>query len=344
MRRRLTFGPEAHGLGSAGPRPGSILASTVKTARRALFAGALAALGACDAERLLAFANAGDGGGDQPDAGNPSDADANPGDANQSGTFGPPQIVPGLRSDTDEVQDPSLTFEETEIYFVSPTGGQNDIWVSRRTVATDPWGPSTLVTELSSPQNDEDPEVSVDGLTLYLTSDRGGTGRRLYVSQRRTRDTPWEAPAIVDGLGASTLDQAPTVDRGQLYLVFASQRGAASDVHLFTAMRPDASAAWQGATEITALNSSWQDTDPALYSDGRAVLFASRRLTQGKTSDLFQATRADVSSPFASSLAPVGELNTPDHTEEDPWVSQNGRHIVFVSDRSGRSRIYEAWR
>lgn len=307
---------------------------------------ALPAAASCDAERILAFAKAGDGGGNPADGGGmPGDADANqPSDANQPGTFGPPQIVPGLRSDTDDVQDPSLTFEETEIYFVSPTSGQNDIWVSRRTVSTDAWGPSTLVTELSSAQNDEDPEVSVDGLTMYLTSDRGGDGRRLYVSQRRTRDTPWQAPARVDGLGSSTVDQAPTVDRGQLYLVFASQRGGAGDVHLFAAMRPDASAVWQSAAEITALGSAWQDTDPALFSDGRALLFASRRLTQGKTSDLFQATRSDVSSPFASSLAPITELNTADHAEEDPWVSQNGRHIVFVSDRSGRSRIYEAWR
>lgn len=321
----------------------------MKAFRSAVFTGVLAGLtsgAACDSERILAIArdatgNPTDAGTDAGDAGG---ADGSPGDSGQSGMFGSPQPVPGLRSDTDEVQDPSLTFEETEIYFVSPTGGQNDIWVSRRTVSTDPWGPSTLVAELSSPQNDEDPEVSVDGLVMFLTSDRGGDGRRLYASRRRTRDTPWEAPARVDGLGASTIDEAPALDRGQLYLVFASQRGTASDVHLFAAMRPDASAAWQSATEITALTSAWQDTDPALFSDGRALLFASRRLTQGQTSDLFQATRSDVSSPFASSLAPITELNTPGSSEEDPWVSQNGRHIVFVSDRTGRRRIYEAWR
>ena len=105
--------------------------------------------------------------------------------------------------------------------------------------------------DLSSPQNDEDPEVSVDGLIMYLSSDCGGDGRRLDACRRRTRDTPWEMPARVDGLGLSTLDKAPALDRGQLYLVFASQRGTASAPHLFAAMRPDASAAWQSAAEIT---------------------------------------------------------------------------------------------
>src|SRR5262249_20638800 len=144
---------------------------------------------------------------------------------------------------------------------------QNDIWVSRRTVASNPWGPSTLVAELSSPQNDQDPEVSVDGLNMYFASDRGGAGLRLYTSRRRTRDTPWETPAPVDNLGSSTLDEAPSLDRSQLNLVFASQRGTAPP-HLFSATRPDASATWRAATPVTALDSPWEDSDPALFAGG----------------------------------------------------------------------------
>jgi Tol biopolymer transport system component len=315
-----------------------------------LVVAALAVLSGCDAERILAFAssagvggNGGSGGGSPNDAGaSPNDAMGSQGDAGPGTSFGPAQVVTGLRSDNDDVQDPSLTFEELEIYFTSPTGGQNDVWVSRRTVATDPWGPSTLVAELSSPQNDQDPEVSVDGLVMVLASDRGGGGMRLYASQRRTRDTPWGAPALVDTLGSSALDEAPTLDRTQLNLVFASQRGTAAQPHLYAATRPDASAAWQTAVEITALGSTWEDTDPALFADGTGLVFASRRLTQGGTTDLFQATRPGETSPFAA-LVPMTELNTP-ATEEDPWLSQNGKHIVFVSDRSGPRRIYEAWR
>lgn len=313
----------------------------------------VAVLGACDAERIVAFANSGgaggssgsggSGGGSPSDAGgNPGDAMGGRGDAGQGPTFGQPQLVPGLRSDTDDVQDPSLTFEGLELYFTSPTNGQNDIWVSRRTVATDPWGPSTLVSELSSPQNDQDPEVSVDGLFMYLASDRGGGGMRIYLSQRRTRDTPWGTPALVSTLGAAMLDEAPGLDRSQLNLVFASRRGAATIPHLFAAVRPDASAAWQSAAEITALNSAWEDSDPALFSDGTGLVFASRRLTQGGTADLFSAARSSETAPFLS-LVPIAELNTT-YTEEDPWMSQDGTHILFASDRSGHLRIYEAWR
>lgn len=318
---------------------------------------------ACSAERILAFASAsgtgGNGGGVDGNpsgaggtvggaggnangvGGSPTDAAGNQSDAGSSAPFGMPQIVTGLRSDTDDVQDPALTFEQLELYFASPTGGQLDIWVSHRTVATAPWGPSTLVAELSSPQNDEDPEVSVDGLSMYFASDRGGA-ERIYMSQRRTRDTPWGIPALVSTLGASTLDKAPALDRAQLNLVFGSRRGTASVAHLFTAARPDASAAWLTASEITALNSAWEDTDPALFSSGSGLVFVSRRLTQGGTADLFQAARPDESAPFET-LAPIFELNT-SFTEESPWVSQDGQHILFTSDRSGHRRIYEAFR
>ena len=293
--------------------------------RSILFAGALAALGGCDAERVLAIAKASDGGG------------------SDGGSFGAPQVIAGLRGDAFDVQDPSMSHEELDLYFTSPTGGLNDIWVARRTLTSDPWGSGMLVTELSSPQNDEDPELSVDGLNMFFSSDRGGDGMRLYVSRRRTRDTPWEQPVRVDGLGSSTLDLAPAVDRAQLYLVFASQRGTASDLHLHAAMRPDASAAWQSAGELTALSSTARDTDPTLFDEGRGLIFASLRTAPGGKTDLFQTARSDVSTPFASRVDPIGDLNTAS-SEEDPWVSQDGRHILFVSDRDGRSRIYEARR
>src|SRR5262245_46577246 len=273
------------------------------------------------------------------DGGNPGDA--NPGDAGEP--FGTPQVVPGLRGDAFDVQDPAMNHEELDLYFTSATAGQNDIWLAHRTLTSDPWGSGALMTELSSPQNDEDPEVSADGLNLFFSSDRGGDGMRLYVSRRRTLDTPWEQPVRVDGLGSSTLDVAPALDLAQRTLVFASQRGVASDLHLFAATRPDASAAWQPAAELTALSSTSRDTDPALFAEGRGLVFASRRTAPGATTDLFQTARPDVSAPFASRVDPISALNT-SATEEDPWISQDGRHILFVSDRDGRSRIYEAWR
>jgi len=319
----------------------------VTVVRSIVFAAALAAVAGCDAERVLAIAKIGDAGGPAGDAGHndgpPNDAGDAPTSPSDGGSFAPPRVVPGLRGDAFDVQDPSMTSEELELYFTSATGGSNDIWVARRTLTSDPWGSGAVVAELSSPRNDADPEVSVDGLNMFLSSDRDGDGTHLYVARRRTRDTPWEQPVRVDGYGSAALDVAPAVDRAQLYLVFASQRGTASDLHLYAATRPDASAAWQTATELTALSSTSRDTDPALFAEGRGLIFASRRTAPAAKTDLFQTARSDVGAPFASRVDPISDLNTA-ASEEDPWVSQDGRHILFVSDRDGGSRIYEARR
>ena len=174
--------------------------------------------------------------------------------------FGAPSMVAGLRSVTDDIQDPTLAADELEIYFTSPMGGVNDIWRSQRATLADAWQTASVVSELSSAEADEDPDLSPDGLTIYLSSDRLETPgvMRLYVSRRAARDQPWETPQPVSGLGPSSADVAPSVDAAGLRMVYASLRGT-PDLHLFSASRADVSAAWGAVTELVDVNSSWQD-------------------------------------------------------------------------------------
>jgi hypothetical protein len=258
--------------------------------------------------------------------------------------FGTPSMVAGLRSVTDDIQDPTLTADQLEIYFASPTGGVNDIWRSQRATTADPWGLASLVGELSSAEVDEDPELAPDGLTIYLSSDRlGGPGAmRLWFSRRAARDQTWGPPQQVIGLGSSSADVAPSVDSAGLMMIFASLRGT-TDFHLFSASRRDPSAPWGQVDELVDVNSAWQDRDPAVFNQGLALVLTSRRTGQGRTADLFHVVRSGPSDPFVEMPAPITELNT-DAWEGDPWVSPDGSTIVFVSDRNGTSRIYEARR
>jgi WD40 repeat protein len=296
-------------------RPGVVLLATVTGT----------ALGCLDGDRLIAVGRDGGGG------------------SSGRAPFGTPVLIAGLRGDADDVQDPTLTADELEIYFASPTGGVNDIWSSRRTSATAAWETSVLVTELASAGYDEDPELSDDGLTIHFSSDRAGNGTRLYVSRRAARDQPWMPPQPDSDLGPSILDRAPTLDAAELQMVFGSQRGTATVPHLFGATRADQASPWQNVMELTAINSAWQDLDPALFAAGRALIFASRRTGQGRTADLYETHRADAGAPFDVTPVAIDELNS-ESSDGDPWVSEDGRHIVFASDRSARNRIYEARR
>src|SRR4051812_18637857 len=106
--------------------------SAVSAVRSIVFAAALAALGGCEAERVLAISKALDGGGNPGDTAPPNDAGDATGSPSDGGSFGPPQVVTGLRGDAFDVQDPTMTNQELELYFTSPTAGVagagNDVW------------------------------------------------------------------------------------------------------------------------------------------------------------------------------------------------------------------------
>jgi Tol biopolymer transport system component len=121
-------------------------------------------------------------------------------------------------------------------------------------------------------------------------------------------------------------------------MVFASFHG--SDWDLYATTRASTADPWGTPTPLTELNSSQFDWDPALYLDGKSIVFASRRL--GTANSLFYATRAAVTDAF-SVPQPATELNVND--DADPWLSDNGDHIVFDSRRGGGpTKIYEASR
>lgn len=267
-------------------------------------------------------------------------------DGGAKGTpFSAPTLVTGLRAETVDVHDPSLTGDEREIYFSSRVNGQSEIWSSTRVTATSPWKPAIVVNELSGPMNEIDPDVSPDGLLLYFSSDRGGDGPRLYAARRAARTLPWEAPVELSGLGTSTEDTGPSVDPTSPFMVFASLRGGAADPHLFTASRLDALITWTAVAPMSGVNSDRQDENPALFDTALSLIFSSRRTMKGATSDLFETSRSTASVPFTNPAIPLDSLNLLEDWEGDAWVSQDGHHILFVSDRNaGISQIFEAWR
>ena len=257
--------------------------------------------------------------------------------------FSAPVLVTGLLDPTDEIQDASLSPDELEIYFASLKNGTYDIWTSNRSAIGAPWNPGVLVEELSTTtSSDFEPDLSYDGLTMYFSSDRppAAPTLRIWVSRRSQRSDPWGVPEIVD-LGATSADRAPAVDVRGLLMAIASDRGT-SDLDIYFSTRQTPTAAWGLPVDVHEVNSPVFDWDPALYNSGLGLVFGSRRSGDQTTSDLFETTRATYTTPFDAPRS-LDELNSP-MSEGDPWLSNDGRHVVFSSDRSGISQLYEAWR
>ena len=258
--------------------------------------------------------------------------------------FGAATLHPALTIAPGSQADPTLTADELELYYTTSTntGGTYDIWLCQRDSTAVAWGACGKVVELSSDTAlDETPEVSADGLTIYLASDRPGVvaGEHLWVSHRATRTDPWDQPVQVTDVIVGDKDLSPTLQQAQLLMVFSSQF-ALGDWQLYATARSSATDPWGTPTLLTELNSPAYDWDPALYQGGLSIVFASRRLNTSNS--LFHATRASLSEKF-SVPQPASELNVND--DGDPWLSDDGHHIVFDSRRGGGpSKIYEAWR
>jgi hypothetical protein len=252
--------------------------------------------------------------------------------------FGPPSVVTAVADPNSDSEDPSMTGDSLELYFMSTRSGNPDIWLSVRPSVSAAWGAPTAVKELNTSVDEGAPGVSLDGLTLWFCRSAMPNRPQIWVTTRTARGRAWGAPTPVSELDTAGRQLEPAVDEAQLVMFFSSDRlGAGWD--LYSSSRPDLQSVWGPPQLIPELTTTANDWDPFAGAQGLEIWFASTRSGAG---DLFWSQRASLTDPFAPPV-PIAELNT-SSTEGDPTLSPDFRHILFASNRSGRFEIYEAWR
>jgi Tol biopolymer transport system component len=103
--------------------------------------------------------------------------------------FGAPELLGGVQSPQDE-SSPGLSQDELELFFVSnrPGGvGGYDLYRATRTDRTAAFDTVEALTQLSSARDEQDPELSADGTTLYYTYntlDAGGANANIWTATR----------------------------------------------------------------------------------------------------------------------------------------------------------------
>lgn len=133
---------------------------------------------------------------------------------------------------------PHISADGLSLYFCDyltprPGGyGEWDIYVTTRATVSDPWGePANLGPNVNSSGIDASPEISADGLTLFLNSNRSGglTGSDIWMTRRKTKDADWETPINLGStVNRSGFEASPNLSADGSTLYFGSERPGGS--------------------------------------------------------------------------------------------------------------------
>jgi WD40 repeat protein len=253
--------------------------------------------------------------------------------------FSPPTLVTAISDPTADDEDPSFTGDLRELYFSSDRAGNSDIWVSRRASPADPWGTPTMVVELSSSGIDRSPSVSLDGLSIWFTTDRELFRGRIWHSTRPNTQSAWAAPAPVSELASPNFDSAPSIDAAETTMFFSSvHQNTGTGTDIYSSTRASVTQPWGTPVRVPGLDTVADEADPFVAQGGLVVFFT---LTRNGQSDLYSSVRRSTDAPFPPPWALV-DVNSSPAAESDPALSVDLMYLMFASARSGNIEIYES--
>ena len=231
---------------------------------------------------------------------------------------------------------PSISADGLSLYFYSWRGsgqGKSDIWVSTRTSIENPWRtPSNLGSSVNSNEEDRDPCISADGLTLYFTSNRGGNWD-IYKASRPNLQTSWSQANIesVYRLNSPEADRYPSISSDGLSIYFSSYRvGTQGFWDIYVATRSSLNSPWNDPVNLgDPINSPYYEHGPCISSDGLELYY-------GRGAALYVAKRQSHSEPFGQPV-PFSSI------ESSAQLSTDGLTLHFSSSRAGGIGYADIW-
>ena len=147
--------------------------------------------------------------------------------------WGTPVNLGAVVNSTADDRCPCISSDGLSLYFGSnrPGSSELDLWVSTRPDKSSPWTtPVNLGPAVNSADDDSDPSLSPDGLTLFFASwgRPGGLGSHdLYVSTRTSGADSWgQAVNLGPAVNSATADGCPYFWAGGPTLFFVSYRAS----------------------------------------------------------------------------------------------------------------------
>lgn len=147
-------------------------------------------------------------------------------------------------------------------------------------------------------------------------------------------------PVPVAGVNTNLNDAWGWLSADHLTIYFARDGGGTA-ANLYSAIRPQPSGPFTDVTLLGGVNTTDYESRPSVTADS-LTLFMEVSIGGG-AGDIHVATRTSTAAAF-SVHAPVAVINTASSTDWNPWISDDGLVMYFVSDRTGTFDIFKTMR
>jgi len=217
-----------------------------------------------------------------------------------------------------------------------------------------PWGSAASLesipgtsTELNTPYQDGCPNLSRNGLQLYMASNRPGGqgGIDIWVADRSSSEEPFGTPVNAGvPINSSANDFCPSPMQDGHGFLFVSNRPdgcGGSDIYM-TRYNPERG--WLAPENLGCdVNSSADEAGPVLVFaevGPPTLFFSSARVDSSGGMDLYQSSMVGGWSFGPADL--VSGVNS-DADDMQPYVRRDGLEIVFASNRAGGQGSFDIW-
>ena len=171
--------------------------------------------------------------------------------------------------------------------------------------------PTNLGPGVNSSANDEEPGISVDGLSIYFCSRRAGGygGYDMWITNRATTLDDWGPPVNLGSTVNSSYDDfSEDISADGLELYFGSNRPGGSSYDIWVAKRATTQDDWTTPVNLGPMvnSSSWEGC-PAVSDDGLELYFWSNRPGGSGGFDIWVSRRATTQDDWgmAENLGPM---------------------------------------
>ncbi len=242
----------------------------------------------------------------------------------------------------------ALSSDELTIFFTRQEPGRAaDIWTASRLTRDAPFGAAIKLRNINTNASNEGaPAITADGLTLFFDSQRpGGEGVwDVWSARRASVNAPFDAPEnLGKPVNTAASEGVPTLTGDGLDLVFHSSRpGGNPPFSIWMSTRPRMDATFSDPVMLGPnINTPGRDYDPAISSDGRALVFVSDRSGGVGGDDLWMSIRVSRDAAFGPAVNLGPKINTAAN-EYKPSLSSDGRTLYFGSPRGGEGELWYA--